>query len=76
MLEDKHEIKCAAGFEAPSNGVENPSNLANVTCLCSEADGCSWQFSQNIACYQDLNAACPIDSIKWIGNLGSGIRSE
>jgi len=68
-LEDKHEVKCADGYEFPSNGVENPNGLVNVTCLCSTADGCTWQFSQpGFKCYNDLNKACPIDAIKWIGS--------
>ena len=76
MLEDKHEVKCAAGKQFPSNGVENPTSpLANVTCLCSETDGCKWKFSNTLTCSDDLEAECPIDSIKWVGNV-SGVRSE
>lgn len=75
MLEDKHEVKCAAGRQFPSNGVENPVSLVNVTCLCSTADGCQWEFSHDLQCYEDLEAVCPIDAIKWIGNVG-GVRSE
>ena len=84
MLEDKYEVKCATGFYGPTNGnldfesgVET-DHLVNVTCLCTESNGCEWTFSNpGFRCIPGTDSfddLCPIGDIQWIGNVGSTAR--
>ena len=86
MLEDKYEVKCATGFYGPTNGdldLESgvvTDQFVNVTCLCTETNGCEWTFSNpGFQCIPDTDSfddLCPISDIQWTGNVGSTARGN
>ena len=52
----------------------------NVTCLCTEVNGCEWTFStpgyECIEATDSFDDVCPISDIQWIGDVGNVARGK